>query len=67
MADAPICRKCDLPMTAGRALAQTFVAGMPDFPGDTHASTFSAGGPGKMIDCWKCPKCGRSITKEQDQ
>lgn len=59
------CRKCDVEMRPGHALAQTFVGGMPDFPGDTHATTFSAGGPGTMIDCWKCPECGRSVTKEQ--
>ena len=58
----PDCQKCNTPMVAGKALAQTFVGGMPDFPGDTHASTFSAGGPGELIDCLKCPNCGRSIT-----
>ncbi len=63
MTDAPICRKCGTLMIHGQAVAQTFVPGSPDFPGDTHAATFSAGGPGRMIDCWKCPECGRSITK----
>jgi hypothetical protein len=55
-----ICRKCKTEMVPGIATAQTYVGGMPDFPGDTHASTFSAGGPGKVIDCWKCPNCGHS-------
>lgn len=59
---APICRRCNVEMRLGTALAQTFTAGMPDFPGDTHAVTFSAGGPGKVVPCWKCPECGRSIT-----
>lgn len=55
-----ICRKCKTEMVPGIATAQTYVGGMPDFPGDKHASTFSAGGPGKVIDCWKCPDCGHS-------
>ena len=58
-----ICRKCENEIILGIATAQTYVGGMPDFPGDTHASTFSAGGPGKVIDCWKCPDCGRSVEK----
>ena len=58
------CRKCGATMQPGRALAQTFVGGVPDFPGDDHASTFSAGGPGQMIDCLKCPECGWSATVE---
>ena len=40
-----ICRKCETEMVLGIATAQTYVGGTPDFPGDTHASTFSAGGP----------------------
>ncbi len=57
------CRKCGTTMRPGKALAQTIVGGVPDFPGDHHASTFSAGGPGQMIDCQKCPKCGWSVTE----
>ena len=62
---SPVCAKCSLPMIRGKALEQTYVGGTPDFPGDTHASTFSAGGPGRLIDCWKCPECGWSITGEE--
>ena len=58
------CLKCDEVMGLSKAISQTFTAGTPDFPGDTHASTFSAGGPGKLVDCWKCPKCGRSVRAE---
>lgn len=58
-----ICRKCKTDMVLGIATAQTYVVGMPDFPNDTRASTFSAGGPGKVIDCWKCPDCGHSVTQ----
>jgi len=50
-------------MRDGIALMQTVVTGMPDFPGDDHASTFSAGGPGLVIACMKCPECGHSVTK----
>lgn len=60
---AHACRKCGAEMQPGKALAQTFVPGSPDFPGDKHASTFSAGGPGEMVDCLKCPACGWSVTK----
>ena len=56
------CRKCGATMQPGKALAQTFVGGSPDFPGDDHATTFSAGGHGQMIDCLKCPECGWSVT-----
>lgn len=57
-----ICRKCGIPMVPGKATAQTFVAGHPDFPGDRYAVTYSAGGPGQLIDCQKCPRCGHSVT-----
>ena len=57
------CLKCKADMVPGKALAQTFTAGELDFPGDDHAVTFSAGGPGKLVDCLKCPKCGRSVSQ----
>lgn len=57
------CRRCNVEMRPGKALVQTLTAGAPDFPGDTHGSTMSADGPGRMVDCWKCPKCGYSVTK----
>ena len=56
------CRKCRTPMAPGKAIEQTYVGGTPDFPGDKHATTFSAGGPGVLIDVMKCPKCGWSVT-----
>ena len=56
------CRRCKTPLTPGKAIMQTFRPGTPDFPGDTHAVTFSAGGPGRIADCMKCPKCGWSVT-----
>jgi len=57
------CKKCGGEMKPGQAHARTLVAGMPDFIGDTEATTFSAGGPGKLIDCMKCEDCGWSVTK----
>jgi hypothetical protein len=58
------CFKCSGQMNKGVAIMNTFTAGMPDFPGskDDRCVTMSIGGPGKMIDCWKCENCGRSIT-----
>ena len=59
---ADTCRKCAGQMRPGKAIAQTFSAGMPDFPGDTHGMTISPGGPGKLVDCLKCEACGWSVT-----
>lgn len=61
-AHPPTCRHCQSHMQRGLFTEQTFVGGMPDFPGDTIASTFSAGGPGRLVECWKCPECGWSVT-----
>jgi hypothetical protein len=58
------CPKCYVTLKLGKAIAQTATAGVPDFPGDKHASTYSAGGPGKLVDCLKCPECGWSITEK---
>lgn len=58
----PACHDCAIEMREGIALAQTYVGGPPDFPGDTHAITVSAGGPGRLVRCWKCPLCGLSVT-----
>ena len=57
-----LCRKCGGRMLPGIATDQTYVGGTPDFPGDSHASTFHAGGPGKVIECQKCENCGWSVT-----
>jgi hypothetical protein len=54
------CNRCNVEMTEGKALAQTITAGAPDFHG-SDVVTFSAGGPGRIVPCWKCPKCGRSV------
>ena len=56
------CHRCDVEMTSGVAIEQTYVGGSPDFLGDAHAVTLSAGGPGRLVPCWKCPSCGFSMT-----
>jgi hypothetical protein len=65
----PSCRKCHVPMSKSTAIANTLVAGMADFPGEEDGvvragATLSYGGPGRVVPCWKCPKCGHSITRE---
>lgn len=57
-----VCKKCMVVMRPGKAIQQTYSVGAPDFPGDHEVVTVSAGGPGKLIDCLKCPKCGHSVT-----
>lgn len=55
------CPKCRVELVPGRALSQTWTEGAPDFPGDNVCVTVSAGGPGRVIDCLKCPCCGHSL------
>lgn len=55
-----ICKKCRKKMTPGIALQQTYT-GTPDFPGG-EVVTMSPGGPGRLINCLKCPGCGYSRT-----
>lgn len=58
------CKKCGGAMKASKAIQNTVVAS-PDFPGDTgkeRGCTLNYGGPGKLIDCLKCEKCGWSVT-----
>jgi hypothetical protein len=38
---------------------QTYT-GYPDFIGG-KCVTLSPGGPGRIVTCWKCPKCGYSF------
>lgn len=55
------CKKCNGTMKPSKAIAQVFV-GSPDFIGDTDCVTMSPGGPGKLVDCMKCEKCGWSVS-----
>ena len=43
----------------GQAIAQT-VSGRPDFHGG-EVVTMSPGGPGQLINCMKCSRCGHSV------
>jgi len=56
----PSCNKCGGNMIESKAIEQTFT-GTPDFIGDNHVCTVSAGGQGKLIDWIKCEKCGWSV------
>lgn len=56
------CRKCGGMMADGIATGQTYTGGSLDFPGDAGPVTFSAGGPGEIIECRKCKQCGWSVT-----
>ena len=60
------CRRCkragkDIEMVKSQAMSSTW-RGVPDFPGDTYAVTLSPGGPGRLVDCLKCPECGWSVS-----
>ena len=46
-------------MKPGIALEQT-CTGNPDFPGG-EVVTMSPGGPGRLVECMKCEKCGWSV------
>lgn len=59
---ATTCPKCGGPMRPGIAMGQTYTGGMPDFGPDDEVRTFSAGGPGEVVQVRKCAKCGHSTT-----
>jgi hypothetical protein len=50
-------------MKQGMAL-QNGWTGLPDFAGDQSGVVTISPDPRKVavVDCWKCPKCGRSIS-----
>lgn len=54
------CVRCNTMLEPGKAMENTLV-GIPDFIGDPYPVTVSPGGPGKLIDCLKCPTCGYSV------
>lgn len=53
------CIKCGTELQPGKAILQTTVGGSPDMG---EVMTLSAGGPGKLVDCLKCPSCGHSMS-----
>lgn len=54
------CRRCNGLMKGGVAMQET-LTGTPDFPGGA-ISTVSPGGPGRLIPCVKCVRCGYSLS-----
>lgn len=57
----PTCKKCNVALMQGEAIKQTYVSSPDDLGGDVR--TFYAGGSGVLVPCWKCPKCGYSISR----
>lgn len=55
------CRKCGGLMQRSTAMQST-LTGVPDFPSDREAITLSPGGPGKVVPCMKCNRCGWSVS-----
>jgi hypothetical protein len=58
-----VCPRCDVPYAPGEAIEQTWI-GHQEWPGDT-IYTMTPGGPGRLIPCLKCPKCGHSVTDQR--
>lgn len=58
-----ICTKCGGEMKPSKAIAQTIV-GDPEWQ-DSDVATKHYGGPGVLIDCLKCEKCGFSMMDEK--
>lgn len=56
------CKRCGASMAPGKAIAQTYTSGSPDFPGDKAGMTMIPGGPGVLVECLKCSACGWSVT-----
>lgn len=57
------CLRCGGQMKPGKAIQQTYT-GIPDFPNGAVV-TLSVGGPGRLVDCDKCEKCGHSVATER--
>lgn len=55
--------RCGGQMKPSSAIESTYT-GKPEWPGDT-IYTMSPGGPGRLIACLKCEKCGHSISDAQ--
>lgn len=51
------CPKCDIKLLPGKAIEQTFKAGI-DGPG--LGATMVPAGSGNLVDVLKCPQCGYS-------
>ena len=60
---SPTCNKCNVPMKSGIGL-QNALSGLPDFPDDKSACTVSRTGAAEILNVWKCPSCGHSISQK---
>jgi len=56
------CKKCGGAVKKGIAMQSTAIASIGDFH-STDFCTFSAGGPGRLIECYKCGECGHSYSR----
>jgi len=56
------CRKCGGQVKQGVAIQSTLVSSIGDFH-STDYCTFSVGGPGQLIDVYKCGECGHSYSR----
>lgn len=54
-----ICHKCNVEMVRGKAIEQTWV---PTGEKWGDAEWMKEGGAGRLVECLKCPACGRSVT-----
>jgi hypothetical protein len=54
----PRCLRCRVKLEPGIAMVSTLVRSR-DFG---EIITLNPGGPGRMVKCMKCPKCGYSVT-----
>lgn len=57
-----ICRVCLTDMVPGEVL-QNVLTGVGDFHEGDDVVTLSPSGQARMVTCWKCPSCGRSVTR----
>ena len=57
----PRCKRCKVWMKKGIALQEGY-SGIPDFIGSKEVVTMSPSGNSKLVNVWKCPKCGESRT-----
>lgn len=57
--DFDTCKRCGDRLRPGIAMQQTATCGTPDLG---ECVTFSPGGPGRLVECRKCPACGWSMT-----
>lgn len=57
-----MCKHCKVRLKPGVVMRET-CTGTPDFPSG-EVVTMSVGGPGRLGNCLKCPKCGHTVVYE---